>query len=146
MEILGAPSTQYRPRKRKQLFSKDSFEEQSYQIFFYLLPEVLSKLHEKQYLANFVSFFELVAADSYPQDCIGFACWLDTIKWYTLESITSMVYRKDTKLFWCVVFNFFHGNAIRLFSGFNSLGTVLNGQGTRGYMIVPHEYVIRFLQ
>ena len=41
---------------------------------------------------------------------------------------------------------FFHGKAIRLFSGVNSLGTVLNGQGTRGYMIVPHEYVIRFLQ
>ena len=91
-------------------------------------------------------FFELMAADSYPQDCIGFACWLDRIKWYTLESITSMVYRKDTKLFGCVVFKFFHGNAIRLFSGVNSLGTVLNGQGTRGYTIVPHEYVIRFLQ
>ena len=47
--------------------------------FFYLLPEVLSKLPEKQYLANFVSFFELVAADSYPQDCIAFTCWLDTL-------------------------------------------------------------------
>ena len=67
-----------------------------------------------------------------------------------------MVYRKDTKLFWCVVVKLFHGNAIRLFSGVNSLGTVLNGQGTRGYMIdlypnlttciLPHEYVIRFLQ
>ena len=66
------------------------------------------------------SFFELVAADSYPQDCIAFACWLDTIKWYTLESTTSMVYRKDTQLFWCVVFKLFHGNAIRLFSGVNS--------------------------
>ena len=95
-----------------------------------------------------------MAADSYPQDCIAFACWLDTVKWYTLESTTSMVYRKDTKLFWRVVFKLFHGNVIRLFSGVMSLGTVLNGQGTRGYMIdlypnltiLPHEYVIRFLQ
>ena len=65
-----------------------------------------------------------------------------------------MVYWKDTKLFWCVVFKLLHGNAIRLFSGVNSLGIVLNGQGIRGYMIdlyqnrtiLPHEYVIRFLQ
>ena len=108
-----------------------------------VLPCVLERLAEKKYLNDFVNFFELVANDTYPLDCIALPCWLDTVKWYNCRSTTDMQYRDETRLFWRVVYKILHGTAIRLFSGMKSLGQVVNGEMSRGELS-PQESQINF--
>lgn len=132
-----------RPKRRRCLFSDDSYLGQCEKRISAVLPEVLFCLDEHKYLEDFVHFFELVAEDAYPLDCIALPCFLDTVRWYSQESTSNMAYRDETKLFWRVVYKLFHGTGVRFFSGTKSLGQILTGEGTRG-SICPQNSEINF--
>ncbi len=76
-------------------------------------------------------------------DCIALPCFLDTVKWYSLNSTTEMTYREETKRFWRVTYLMLHTKGINHLSGTKSLGDILNGEGTRG-SINPQNSVINF--
>ena len=87
-------------KKTKELFPNRSQVDLSLHRIKELLLDVLPKLADFQYLEDFVRFFELVAEDKYPLSCIALPCFLDTVKWYSLHTTTSMVYRDSTRLWW----------------------------------------------
>ena len=64
-----------------------------------LTPKVLEILSKTGMHEVLVSFFEMVASETFPQDNIAFLLWAEVVKWFKTLNTTQMRYSKETKLF-----------------------------------------------
>ena len=92
---------------------------------------------------RFRKIFELIVEGQYPLSCIALPCWLDTVRWYSTSSTTTMIYRSECLLLWRVVKKLLHGKGIELLKGIKNLGQILHGEATSG-TISPQSSWINF--
>ena len=88
-------------------------------------------------------FHRLVTEDMYPLDNLSLLLWLETVRWHSQSSTSTMRYWPQTMQFWDTGYSLFHGKFLRLLSGPKSLGQVVSGEVERG-VYNPLESQINF--
>ena len=108
-----------------------------------LLPNVISELSDVDKVDGIMNFFKLVNEKRFPLDNIAFDLFLDVVKWFSVSSTTLMRYNPTTKAFWRLGYILFHGRFLRFMSGFKNIGSIINGDSSRG-QYCPVDSLINF--
>ena len=134
------------PHSRRTLFpeiEEDSPVVRSYNEIIKSLPDALSMLQENGSLMDFTHFFKVLVDGKYPVDNIAFRLFLETVRWFSLDTTSQMTYWDDTKTFWKVAYKIMGDKFILFMSGLKNLGQVVSGECQRGYSN-PCESQINF--
>ena len=97
-----------------------------------LLPNVISELSNVDKTDGLLNVFKIVYEKRFPLDNIAFELFLDVVKWFSVSSTTLMRYNQTSKVFWRLGYVLFHGRFLRFMSGFKSIGSIINGESSRG--------------
>ena len=103
---------------------------------------VMKKLSEAGLLYYFVLFFQLVKAGKYSLSNIAMLLWLETVRWFSLETCQQMWYWETTKMFWRAGYRLFHGKFLTFMSGPKGIGKFLDQSSTK--KLSPESTEINF--
>ena len=104
---------------------------------------VIEKLSESGLLYYFTLFLRLVEKNNYSLSNIALLLWLETVRWFSLESCQEMWHWEQTKRFWRAEYRLFHGKFLSFMSGPRGMGEFLN-QSETSRKLNPESTEINF--
>ena len=144
----GGPAKE-RPRiwntqAKKCLFAEDDDTDgeciNAYNIIGKYLPTALALLQD---LLDFTNFIRLISECTYPLDNIAFMLFLETVRWYSMQTTTQMNYSEQSLDFWKVRYRLMGDRFLLFMGGMKNQGQVVSGSAERGHFD-PKESNINF--
>jgi hypothetical protein len=131
----------------------DIEEDGEYNELISLIPDVIDELKRSGKLEDYLSFHRLVSVGKFPLDNIAYLLFMDVVRWFSLDNVTStMRYTDNVKLFWETGLRLFHGRFLRFMGGPKNAGQIVEGTAKLGEcspedskvnFVVPHRNVLQ---
>ena len=104
----------------------------AYNIIGKYLPTALALLQD---LLHFTNFIRLISEGTYPLDNIAFILFLETVRWYSMQTTTQMNYSEQSLDFWKVSYRLMGDRFLPFMGGMKTQGQVVSGSAEEDILI-----------